>query len=108
MARGGMAAFSSRRYRSGPHSLAELYYRDEAVAAGSIPLFRSRPGVGRERSQRYPLGVSAADGNARSGVVEWLDNVSGKALESVDFAPRNLPRAKVGDEFVGCRCERLQ
>jgi len=37
-----IAAFAARRHRHRANSVAELHYSHEAVAAGSVPLFRTR------------------------------------------------------------------
>src|ERR1019366_6626725 len=82
-----MAALAAGRHGPGAHAFAKLDHGDEAVAAGAIPFFSARVGVGGERSQRSPLRGGEADGNARRRVVERLDDVAGEALESIDLAP---------------------
>src|SRR5664279_6322218 len=79
-----IAALSACRHGPGPHAVAELHHGDEAVAAGAIPLLRARVRARRERGQRSPLRGGEADGDARSRVVERLDDVAGEALEAID------------------------
>src|ERR1035438_5482207 len=69
-----MAALAAGRHRPGTHAFAEFDHGDEAVAAGAIPLFGARVGARGERSQRSPLPVGEADGDAGPRVVEWLDD----------------------------------
>ena len=92
----GMAAFAAGRHGLGAHLVAELDHRDEAVSAGAVPLLRARIGARAEGGQRAPLRGGEADGNARPGIVERLDDVAGEALEAVDVAPRRLPGSEVG------------
>src|ERR1035437_9876423 len=86
-----IAALSACRHGPGAHAAAELHHGDEAVAARAIPLLRPRVGARRERGQRSPLRGGEANGNARSRIVERLDDVAGEALEAIDVAPRRLP-----------------
>src|ERR1035437_1732625 len=101
-----IAALSACRHGPGPHAVAELHHGDEAVTAGAIPLLRSRVRARRERGQRSPLRGGEADGNARSGVVERLNDVAGEALESINLAPWRLPTPEIGRAPVGRRRER--
>src|SRR5450759_3065933 len=91
-----IAALSACRHGPGPHAVAELHHGDEAVAAGAIPLLRARVRARRERGQRSQLRGGEAKGNARSRIVERLDDVAGEALESIDVAPRRLPASEIG------------
>src|ERR1035437_8404739 len=86
-----IAALSACRHGPGPHAVAELDHGAEAFAAGAIPLLRAPVRARRERSQRSPLRGGEANGNARSRIVERLDDVAGEALEAIDVAPRRLP-----------------
>src|ERR1019366_7745074 len=92
----------------GAHAVAELDYGDETVAAGAIPLLGARVGARRERGERSPLSRGEADGNARSGVVDRLNNVAGGALDPIDAAPGRPPASKMGGEPVRRPRQRLQ
>src|ERR1035437_5019849 len=72
-----IAALPSGRHGPRPHAVAELHHGDEAIAAGAIPLLRARVRARRERGQRSPLRGREANGNARSRIVERLDDVAG-------------------------------
>ena len=104
----GIAALAAGGDRLGPHLIAELDDRDEAVAARAVHLLRAWIGARAERRQRAPARRGEADRNARRRVVEWLHDVAGEALKAIDVAPRRLPRAEVGRQLVGRRGQRLQ
>ena len=86
----------------------ELDYRDEAVAAGAVHLFRALVGARAERRQRSPARGTEAHRNARARVVERLHDVAGETLEAIDVAPRRSPVPEVGREFIGRRVERCE
>src|ERR1700682_635324 len=55
MGRGGVATLAARGDCPRPHAIPELDHRDEAVAAGAVPLLRcSRIRVRGKRCQRSP------------------------------------------------------
>src|ERR1019366_570657 len=65
-------ALAAGRYRLGPHAVAELHHRHEAVAAGAIPLLRPRVRARSERRQRSKLRRGKAHRNAGPRVVVWI------------------------------------
>src|SRR4051794_1402912 len=90
-----IAALAAGRDRARAHPLAELDGGDEAIAADPIHLLRPRRRARAERGERSPSRRGEPDGNARTGIVEWLHDVAGEPLEAVDVPPRRLPRAEV-------------
>src|SRR5271165_6773366 len=98
MRRRYVAAFAAGGYGLGAHFVAEFHHRDEAVAAGAVPLLRSRVSARAERRQRSPRRGGEGDGNAPAGIVEGLHDVAGEALEAVDVAPGRFPRSEIGGE----------
>src|SRR5439155_26058852 len=90
------------------HGVAELHYRDEAVAARTVPLLRAGIRAHAERRQRAPPRRRERHRNAGLRVVELLHDVAGETLEPVDVSPRRLPRAEVRGELVGRRRQRLE
>src|SRR5262245_37208320 len=89
--RARMPALAARCHGLGADTIAELYHRDEAVAARPVPLLRLRIGARAERRQRPPLRRREADRNARLLIVERVDDVARDPLEAVDLAPRSPP-----------------
>src|ERR1035437_6792867 len=106
--RPSVPALPAGRYRLGPHAVAELHHRHEAVAAGAIPLLRPRVRARSERRQRSKLRRGEADGNAGPRIVERLHDVAGEALESIDLAPRRLPASEIGRKPVARRRQRFE
>ncbi len=78
--RGRMAALASDRHRPGAHFVSKFDYRDEAVAARAVPLFRSGIRPRAERGQRAPERIRKSNRNAWRGIVEGLDDVARQAL----------------------------
>src|SRR5689334_124441 len=103
-----IAALAARRDRSRLHLVAEFDDRQEAVAARAVDFLRSVVGLCAEARERSPAARRERDGDARAGIAEGLHDVAREALETIDFAPRNLPGAEVGGELVRDRDERLQ
>src|SRR5580658_9790828 len=103
-----MAALAPGGYGFGSHFVAEFDHRNETVATGSIPFLRSRICAGSKRGERAVLRGGELNWDAGTRVVKGLDDIAGQALESIDVAPRRLPTAEVGCQFVGCIEERFQ
>src|SRR5438309_10815964 len=91
-----MAALPAGGDRQRPHAIPELDHRDEAVAAGPVPLLGPGIGARAERRQRAPPRRRERHRNARSRIVERLDDVAGETLEAIDVTPRRLPRPEIG------------
>src|ERR1700692_3509933 len=56
------------------HFFSELDYGDEAVATGAVPLLCAWIRAYSEGGKRTPQGRGEADGNTRSGAVDWRDS----------------------------------
>src|SRR5712671_6548641 len=103
-----VAALSTRGDCPRTHAVTELDHRDEAVAAGAVPLLRSRIRARRKRRQRSPPRRRKWNRNARRRVVELGRDVVGDALEPVDHSPRRPPGPEIVRE-LGLRAdERLK
>src|SRR4051794_8634343 len=90
-----MSAFSTGSYGSGTHLVAELYYSNEAVAAGAVPLFGPWIWPCPEGGKRPPHGRREADRGTRGRIVERLHYVAGEALKAIDVTPWSLPSSEV-------------
>nr|GEU28199.1 hypothetical protein [Tanacetum cinerariifolium] len=102
MRRRRVAALAAHQDAARLDAGAELHHRHEAVAAFAVEafgrLFR-RHAIG---GQRAPVGRRIRHRQAGLAVIERLHQVARQALETVDLAPRRLPGAEVGRQFIRC------
>jgi hypothetical protein len=90
------------------HARTELDGGHEAVAAVAVDALRRLLRRHAERRQRTPVGRREADRDARLAVVVLLVDGAADALEAVDLAPRRLPAAEVGLQFLAGARQRIQ
>src|SRR5579875_1733887 len=103
-----MAARASGCNSFRTHPWAELDHRNKTVSPCAVPLLGSRIRVRSECGERSPCRRGEAHRNARLCITKLLFDIAGEALESIDIAPRRLPGAEIGGEFIGCCGQRFQ
>src|SRR5581483_843823 len=109
MLRAHCATDASCCYGPGAHAIdSKLHDRDEAVPAGAVPMLGVRVGARAEGRERTPFCGRESDCGAWRRVIEVRLDLVVQPLETVDFAPRDLPGAEVCLEFIARRPQRLQ
>src|SRR4029453_10925040 len=95
-----MAVPPAGRPRAGAALVAKLDAGNEAVTARAVPLLGVLVGPRFERGQRSVTRRGKHHRNARLRIIEFGRDRVLDALEAIDVAPRRVPLAEVGGQFV--------
>src|SRR5688572_10087940 len=93
--RSGIAAFTARSHRFGPHLFSEFHNGHEAVAARPVITLGSLVTARAEGGEGAPGAGREADRYAGGGIGKRLDDVARQPLEAIDLAPRCAPAAEI-------------
>src|SRR5213593_1549661 len=100
MARLGIATLSAGRDSFRSDRRAEFDGRDKAVAGRPVTLLRAGIRSRSERCQRSPLRRCERYRNARSRIIETLNNIASEPLIAINIPPWRFPRPEIGRELI--------